>query len=104
MEYETNANACCEWCVIFFSKFSSRIANEYPEIYNGGSSEGSANTEYFEKWGWYVTIAELAKMNILKMNKVLKINVHEAHVFLAHKIDRKKYKGKIRKPGTTTEL
>tara|TARA_R100001198_G_C5200177_1_gene189490 strand:+ start:450 stop:581 length:132 start_codon:yes stop_codon:yes gene_type:complete len=43
-------------------------------------------------------------MNILKMNKVLKINVHEAHVFLAHKIDRKKYKGKIRKPGTTTEL
>jgi hypothetical protein len=54
------------------------------------------------KWGWYATIEDLAKGNILKIEKILKLNVHYIHKFLAHKIDKQKLKAKIMKQGNNT--
>jgi hypothetical protein len=76
--------------------FVERIREEYTEVYGGGTSEGQQASDYFAKWEWYSTIYALAKGNILKFDKVLKLNVHEVHVFLAHKMDLQKLKAKLR--------
>lgn len=39
----------------------------------------------------------LAGDNILNMNAVLEMNIHEIHIFLAHRIDRQKLEEQLRK-------
>jgi hypothetical protein len=91
--------------LVFFFEFSERINRIYPEIYNGGTSEGKHASDYFEKWGWDATIFEMCKGKIWKLDKVLKTNIHEFHLFLAHKIDAQKLKHKImNKNSNTIEL
>ncbi len=79
----------------FFFEFAERITESYPEIYNGGGSE-AGTSGYFEKWGWYSTIDALAKGKIWKYDYVFNLNIHEMHVFLAHKIDKDKLKARLR--------
>jgi hypothetical protein len=67
-------------------------------VYGTGTSEGNQAVDYFTKWGWYATLNELAKGNILKFDKILKMNIHEVHIFLAHKNDLSKLKASLRKP------
>ena len=74
----------------------------YPEIYGGGTTEGKNASEYFEKWGWDATIFELCKGKIWKLETVLNTNIHELHLFLAHKIDKQKLKHKIMTRNTNT--
>jgi len=40
----------------------------------------------------------LANENILKYESVLKLNIHEVHMFLAHKIDKGKLREELMKP------
>ena len=42
------------------------------------------------KWGWYATIVEISNDNVHKVDETLRLNVHEFHIFLAHKIDKMK--------------
>ena len=56
------------------------------------------NSDYFVKWGWYVSIEMIANNDILKIDKVLATKVHEFHTFLAHKLDRQKMEAQLRKP------
>lgn len=56
------------------------------------------------KWGWYATIVELARNDINKIEKVLKKNVHEVHIFLAHKIDKQKLKAQIMRNGNNANV
>ena len=99
---EVNAFVSCEWRIGFFFEFSQRVVELYPEIYEGGTSEGSTASNYFRKWGWYATIDELAKGNILNYKKIVKLNVHEIHLFLAHKIDKMKMKASVMKQSTNS--
>ena len=69
----------------------------YPEVYGSGTSEGRKASEYFEQWGWYSTIYELAKGKPWKMEYITNMKVHEMHTFLAHKIDLQKLKADLRK-------
>ena len=73
-------------------------------MYSAGTSEGQQASDYFGKWNWYATWYELAKGNILKMEKIGKMNIHEIHLFLAHKIDRAKLKSKLRQGKNVKEL
>lgn len=87
----------------FFFEFVKRIRDKYPQIYQQGTSEGVEASEYFKTWGWYATIVSLTDTteegigDILKVNKVLDLEVHEIHVFLAHRIDKQKLVASIRK-------
>lgn len=49
------------------------------------------------KWQWYATIDNLAKGKIWKYKEVLKMNIHETHLYLAHKIEKQKLKANIMK-------
>jgi hypothetical protein len=46
----------------------------------------------------------MAKGNVLKFDKILKLPVHEMHTFLAHKIDRQKLKANLRKGKNVKQL
>lgn len=46
----------------------------------------------------------MAKGNVLRFDKILNLNVHEFHTFLAHKIDRRKLKADLRKGKNVTRL
>ena len=72
------------------------MVGKFTERYEGGTKEGSRASRFFDKWGWYDTIVKLAKGNILRINKVLEINVYEMHTFLAHLIDKEKLKAELR--------
>ena len=78
-------------------QFIEGIKDTYPEVYGSGTSEGRKASEYFEQWGWYSTIYELAKGKPWKMDYVTNMGVHEMHTFLAHKIDLQKLKADLRK-------
>lgn len=81
----------------FFLQFIERIRDTYPEIYESGTGEGQKATEYFEQWGWYSSIYELAKGKAWKMDYITNMNIHEMHTFLAHKISLGKLKAELRK-------
>lgn len=77
--------------------FLNNLAELYPEIYKSSGTSESLSTDYFQKWGWYATLVEISKGDILKMSKVLNKNVHEFHLFVAHKIDKQKLKERLMK-------
>jgi hypothetical protein len=79
------------------NEFLNNLAELYPEIYKGSGTSESLSTDYFEKWGWYATLVDVSKGDILKMAKVFKKNVHEFHLFVAHKIDKQKLKERLMK-------
>jgi len=78
-------------------QFIEKLKESYPEIYESSGGEKQA-TDYFVKWGWYVSIEMIANNDILKIDKVLATKVHEFHTFLAHKLDRQKMEAQLRKP------
>jgi len=63
---ETDTDERSKRCAVFFCEFVKRITELYPEIYGSGTSEGRIASDYFEKWGWYATIDELAKGRLWK--------------------------------------
>lgn len=81
--------------VYFLSLFLQEVQLKYPEIYDGGTSEGAEAVTYFSKWGWYATIKVLAKNKPWKVKKITDMNIHEIHTFLAADIDEKKFKHKL---------
>ena len=78
-------------------EFAEGIIDLYPEVYGGGTSEGNAAIEYFEKWGWLATIDEMAHGKVWKYEYIEEMNVHELHIALAHKNDKKRLEAKLRK-------
>ena len=84
-------------------QFIETIKESYPEIYESSGGEKQA-TDYFKKWGWYVSIEMIANNDILKIDRVLEIPVHEFHTFLAHKLDRQNMEAILRKGNNVTQL
>lgn len=82
--------------------FFEKMTENYPLIW-GGTSEGDASLDYFKRWGWYATLVELTNTNeegtgdILKLKKIMNLNIHEIHVFLSHRIDKQKTVASLRK-------
>ena len=89
----------------FFFEFIERFRLSYPEVYSGGTSEGSSALDYFNKWGFYATLYDLGGGNLFEIKKLGKQNIHEVHVLLAIRNDNMKLKHKIQSNTTnTTEL
>ncbi len=101
-DYEINTFKRCKWFVAFFFESCERINQLYPEIYSGGTSEGSGALDYFIKWGWYASIDTLAKGKVWKHKVIEEMGVHEFHIALAHTIDKKKMKADIHKKDNST--
>lgn len=87
-----------------YSEWSDGIKETYPEMYGGGTSEGSAAVDYFKKWGWYATLQDAVNGNYFEFKKLLKENVHEFHLHFAHKIDKQKLESLLRQGANTIEL
>ena len=100
---EKNSSTYCQRCISFFLEFIERIEQLYPEIYSGGTGESEA-TGYFETWGWYATINELAKGKPWKFDYIGNMKVHELHLFISHRFSLRKLKEKLRKGNNVTQL
>ena len=79
----------------FFFDFIERFRLQYPEVYGGGTNEGSTALDYFVKWGFYASLFELGNGDLFEIRKLGKANIHEIHVVLACKKDTMKLKHKI---------
>ena len=82
----------------FFFEFIERFRGSYPEVYEGGTSEGVKALDYFSKWGFYASIYELGNGNHFEVKKLLEENIHEIHVTLAIRNDTNKLKSELSKP------
>jgi hypothetical protein len=61
--------------------------------------------DYFTKWGWYPSIVDvIAKGKPWKIDWATKLNVHKAHIFIAHRIDKQKLKAELRQRKGVTKL
>ena len=67
-------------------------------MYGGGTTEGSVAIKYFDKWGFYASIYELAKGDHFYIKKLLKENIRKLHVTLAIRNDTNKLKAELSKP------
>ena len=67
-------------------------------MYSGGTSEGAVALKYFEKWGFYASIYELAKGNHFEIQKLLEEDIHALHVTLSIRNDTNKLKAELSKP------
>ncbi len=83
--------------------FIKKVQGMYPEIYDGGTSEGQDAVNYFSKWGWYATIKTLARDKPWKIDKITNLNIHQIHNFLAADIDEKRFKHKLATRGADAE-
>ena len=82
----------------FFFEFIKRLRNLYPSVYSGGTSEGAVALKYFERWGFYASIYDLANGNHFEMQKLLEEDIHKLHVTLSIRNDTNKLTAELRKP------
>jgi hypothetical protein len=76
-------------------EFIENFRGLYPEVYGGGTSEGNSALEYFNKWGFYATLFDLANGNKSELDILLQTNIHEIHTLLACRNDTMKLKHSI---------
>ena len=67
-------------------------------MYGGGTSEGIAALNYFNKWGFYASVFELAEGKHFEIDKLLNENIHKLHVTLAIRNDTNRLKAELSKP------
>jgi hypothetical protein len=82
----------------FFFDFIERLRKSYSSIYGGGTSEGAVALKYFNKWGFYASIYDLADGKHFEIQRLLKENVHKIHVTLSIRNDTNKLKAELSKP------
>jgi len=67
-------------------------------VYGGGTTEGKLALNYFEQWGFYASLYELANEDYFKLQELLKEDIHKIHVHLSIKNDTNKLKAELSKP------
>ena len=67
-------------------------------MYSGGTSEGVSALNYFDKWGFYASIYDLAKGDHFEIKKYLAEDIHKLHVTLSIRNDTNKLKAELSKP------
>ena len=95
--YEADPYALRTKRVVFFSEFSNRIAEMYPQIFKGGgTSEGSEAADFWYSYGWYASFVEVAKDLYLDIDVLTEKNVHYFLKYLGFKMDKAKLEANIR--------
>jgi len=67
------------WCNAFFLEFRKRVVNQYEGLFSGGidDNEHGERAQFGQRWGWYQSIVHLADGNILRINEVTKLDLHQ---------------------------
>jgi hypothetical protein len=84
----------------FFLQFSEKIRSLYDGLYTTTVTDergGSLREGFGQKWGSYQAIYTLAEGDITRFNKVTKINVHQALMYLEFVKERAEVENKIMK-------
>ncbi len=79
---------CTLWGTFFFVKFTNRLTQFYPELFEGGGSPTQHQANFSKKWSSYATIIELAEGDILKIDKVVAEPLEKCLLYLAYKADK----------------
>jgi hypothetical protein len=77
-------------------EFRSGFSDIYPLLFGGGNEQDEYSTEsqFSKEWGWFASLAELAKNDVTKIEKVTKLNMHLCLKFLSYKIDKDNLRAK----------
>ena len=76
------------WRTFFFIKFTNRLTEFYPELFEGGGNTSQHQANFSKKWSNYATIIELAEGDILKIDKVVEEPLEKCLLYLAFKADK----------------
>ena len=72
----------------FFIKFTNRLTEFYPELFEGGGASSQHQANFSKKWSNYATIIELAEGDILKIDEVVEQPLEKCLLYLAYKADK----------------
>ena len=73
----------------FFLSFREQIATNFPSIFGEGSDDGfDLRTQFSKKWGWYGAIHQIAKGDILNLDKVTELPMRTCLTFLEFEMDK----------------
>ena len=75
---------------LFFLEFKKRITETYPELFSesNGNSSFSRAEGFSQKWGWYQSLYGLSKGNIMKLDEITKLKLHQCLQHLAFEKDK----------------
>lgn len=79
---------CTLWSTFFFVKFTKRLVEFYPELFEGDGSTSEHQANFSKKWSAYATIFELANGELLKFDEVVKEPLEKCLLFLAYRADK----------------
>ena len=83
---------------VFFLQFKQRTTENYPELFESGSTEGAdygAATNFGKKWGWFNSLYALAKSDVTRFEHITKLNFHECFMFLAFEKEKNQLEAKL---------
>jgi hypothetical protein len=68
----------------------------YPKLFGEGNEqdEYSSESQFSKEWGWFASLAELAKNDVTRIEKVTKLNMHLCFKFLSYKIGKDELRAK----------
>jgi len=72
----------------FFIKFTKRLSEFYPELFEGGGTSSEHQANFSKKWAAYSTIFELANGDLLKFDEVVQQPLEKCLLYLAHRADK----------------
>ena len=77
-------------------EFRIGFSDIYPLLFGEGNEQDEFSTEsqFSKEWGWFASLAELAKNDVTRIEKVTKLNMHLCLKFLSYKLDKAELRAK----------
>ena len=85
-------------CMFFFLQFKQRVIENYPELFESGSTETTdygAAANFGKKWGWYQSIYGIAKGDVTRFEHITKLNFHECLMYLAFEKEKNQLEAQL---------
>ena len=72
----------------FFNKFTKRLVELYPELFEDGGATNQHQINFGRKWKSYSSLIQLSGNNIDKMDEVVKEPLEKCLLWLAYQSDK----------------
>lgn len=88
--------------LFFFVQYRKRLIIDYPELFEGSGGETtSAVSQFGQKFGWYSSLYGLSGGDVLKIEAITKLNMHECLYMLTYmkeknELEARQIKNKIK--------